>query len=55
MTVVLVEMVKTNNFDGFALCFSFFTSNLHPSTLESLSSNTQSDRPKTRMRSFYEN
>jgi len=43
MTVVLVEMVKTNNIDGFALCFSFFASN------------TQSDRPKTRMRSFYEN
>jgi hypothetical protein len=41
MTVVLVEIVKTNNVDGFALSFTFLASNLKPPTSNILASNTQ--------------
>jgi hypothetical protein len=41
MTVVLVEIVKTNNIDGFALSFTFLASNLKPPTSNILATNTQ--------------
>jgi hypothetical protein len=41
MTVVLVEIVKTNNIDGFALSFTFLASNLKPPPSNILASNTQ--------------
>ena len=47
MTVVLVETVKTNNVDGFALSFTFLASNLKPPTSNILASNTQYPIPST--------
>ncbi len=45
MTVVLVEIVKTNNINGFAFSFTFLASNLKPPT-----SNTLPPAPSTQQR-----